>query len=280
MLAAELRNALRSSPSRPARKERSTKQAEQTLAPAQRHARRAVPVALGVVTAVLGATLLPFWPPELVVALALGTAIACWFDPRLGMAAALATPVFPLGNVSASAATLYGVFAVGWVVLNWRDARHGLLFVSGPLLAGIGLLPLVPLVLQRAQGTVRRGAQGALAVLSAVLLAGVAGHRLPVADEPAGALGIDPLTPVSDVGLGVWSWLAAHPATIAAAVLVAAATALVPSARRSSPFGVAAIGFALTGASVVAGASVASTVVVLLGWAVAGGSTIALRRVS
>ena len=69
-------------------------------------------------------------------------------------------------------------------------------------------------------------------------------------------------------------------ATIAAAVLVAAATALVPSARRSSPFGVAAIGFALTGASVVAGASVASTVVVLLGWAVAGGSTIALRRVS
>ena len=280
MLAAELRNALRSSPSRPARKERSTKQAEETLAPAQRHARRVVPVALGVVTAVLGATLLPFWPPELVVALALGTAIACWFNPRLGMAAALATPVFPLGNVSASAATLYGVFAVGWVVLNWRDARHGLLFVSGPLLAGIGLLPLVPLVLQRAQGTVRRAAQGALAVLSAVLLAGVAGHRLPVADEPAGAVGIDPLTPVSDAGLGVWSWLAAHPATIAAAVLVAAATALVPWARRISPFGVAAIGFALTAASVVAGASVASTVVVLLGWAVAGGSTIALRRVS
>jgi hypothetical protein len=188
--------------------------------------------------------------------------------------------VFPLGNVSASAATLYGVFAVGWVVLNWRDARHGLLFVSGPLLAGIGLLPLVPLVLQRAQGTVRRAAQGALAVLSAVLLAGVAGHRLPVADEPAGAVGIDPLTPVSHAGLGVWSWLAAHPATIAAAVLVAAATALVPLARRISPFGVWAIGFALTAASVVAGASVASTVVVLLGWAVAGGSTIALRRVS
>jgi hypothetical protein len=280
MLAAELRNALRSSPSRPARKQRSTKQEDETLAPAQRHARRVVPVALGVVTAVLGATLLPFWPPELVAALALGTAIACWFDPRLGMAAALATPVFPLGNVSSSAATLYGIFAVGWLVLNWRDARHGLLFVSGPLLAAIGLLPLVPLVLQRAQGTVRRAAQGALAVLSAVLVAGVAGDRLPVAGGRAGAVGIDPLTTLSDAGFGVWSWLAAHPATIVAAVLVAAATALVPWARRTSPFGVAAIGFALTAASVVAGASVSSTLVVLLGWAVAGGSTIALRRVS
>ncbi len=280
MLAGELRNALRSSPSRPARKERSTKEEDETLAPARRHARRVVPVALGVVTALLGATLLPFWPPELVAALALGTAIACWFDPRLGMAAALATPVFPLGNVSSSAATLYGLFAVGWLVLNWRDARHGLLFVSGPLLAAIGLLPVVPLVLQRAHGTVRRAAQGALAVLSAVLLAGVAGDRLPVGGETAGAVGIDPLTPLSGAGFGVWSWLAAHPATIAAAVLVAAASAVMPWARRTSPYGVAAIGFALTAASVVAGASVAATLVVLLGWAVAGGSTIALRRSS
>jgi eukaryotic-like serine/threonine-protein kinase len=280
LLAAELRNALRSSSSRPARKERSTKQHEETLAPAQRHARRAVPVALSVLTALLGATLLPFWPPELVVALALGTAIACWFDPRLGMAAALATPVFPLGNVSASAATLYGVFAIGWLALSWRDARHGLLFVSGPLLAGIGLLPLVPLVLQRARGNVRRAAQGALAVLSAALLAGVAGDGLPVAGEAAGTIGIDPLTPVSDAGFGVWSWLASHPATTAAAVLVAAATALVPLARRTSPFGVAAIGFAVTAASVVAGAGVASTFVVLLGWVAAGGSAIVLRRTS
>ena len=82
-LAAELRNALRSPQSRPARKERATKH-EETLAPAQRHARRAVPVALGVVTAVLGATFLPFWPPELVAAIVVATAIACWLDPRAG----------------------------------------------------------------------------------------------------------------------------------------------------------------------------------------------------
>ena len=84
-LAAELRNALRSPQSRPARKERATKH-EETLAPAQRHARRAVPVALGVVTAVLGATFLPFWPPELVAAIVVATAIACWLDPRAGLA--------------------------------------------------------------------------------------------------------------------------------------------------------------------------------------------------
>ncbi len=86
-------------------------------------------------------------------------AAAAWVDPRLGLAVALAAPVFPIGNVAASAAILYGAFALAWIVLSWRDARHGLLFVAGPLLATVGLLPLVPLVLQRAQGTARRAAQ-------------------------------------------------------------------------------------------------------------------------
>ena len=184
-LAAELRNALRSPQSRPARKERATKH-EKTLAPAQRHARRAVPVALGVVTAVLGATFLPFWPPELVAALVVATAIACWLDPRAGLALVLAVPVFPIGNVAESAAIVYGALAAGWLVLNWRDARHGLLFVIGPVLAAFGLLPLVPLVVQRADGRVRRAAHAAVAVLAAALLAGVAGHELPLTGEDAG----------------------------------------------------------------------------------------------
>ena len=61
--------------------------------------------------------------------------------------------------------------------------------------------------------------------------------------------------------VGVWTWLAAHPATIAGRALVAAASALLPVARRSSRFGVAAIGFVLVAASVLAGAGVASTFV-------------------
>ena len=120
----------------------------------------------------MAATLLPFWPPALVAAIVVAAAAASWIDPRAGIAVALAAAVFPIGNVAESAAILYGVFAIGWLLLTWRDARHGLLFVAGPILAAVGLLPLVPLVAQRAHGTVRRAAHGALAILSAALVAG------------------------------------------------------------------------------------------------------------
>jgi eukaryotic-like serine/threonine-protein kinase len=278
-LAAELRNALRTAHARPKRKERAKQQEEKDDSPAQRHARRVVPVALAVVTTLLGATLLPFWPPVLVAALVAAAAAAAWLDPRLGLLVALAAPVFPIGNVASSAAILYGCFAIAWMVLNWRDARHGLLFVAGPLLGAVGLLSLVPLVLQRARGTARRAAHGALAVLSAALLAGVAGKSLPVTDRSSDSLGIDPSTPVRGATTEVWGWLAAHPVTFAAAALVAAASALVPLAR-SWTLGVVTLGFVLVGSSVLAGASIAATVVGASVWAVAGISSGMLRRSS
>ncbi len=77
----------------------------------------------------------------------------------------------------------------------------------------------------------------------------------------------------------VWAWLAGHPVTFAAAALVAAASALLPLARRST-FGVGAIGFVLVGTSVLAGATVASTIVGASVWAVAGISSVVLRRSS
>ena len=277
-LAAELRNALRNPQSRTTRKER-TKEDEDALAPAQRHARRAAPIALAVLTALVGATMLPFWPPALVVAIVLAAGIAAWIDPRAGLAVALAAPVFPIGNVATGAAILYGAFALAWLVLNWRDARHGLLFICGPVLATVGLLPLVPLVLQRATGYARRAAHGAIAVLSAALMAGVAGHDLPVTGEASGALDIDPLTPFSGAARATWSWIAAHPGVTTAAVLVALSAALLPSARRASRFGVAAIGFVLVAASVLAGAGVPSTIVCVCGWAIAGISAAMFRRV-
>jgi eukaryotic-like serine/threonine-protein kinase len=275
-LAAELRNAMRK-PAGKARIER-PKQVEQALSPAHRHARRAVPVVLSVVTAILGATFLPFWPPELVAVIAVAAALASWVDPRAGLAVALAAPVFPLGNVSASAGLLYAGFALGWLVLGWRDARHGLLFVSGPLLAGMGLLPLAPLVAERARGPVRRAAQGALAVLSAALLAGVGGDVLPVGGAHAGPMGIEPLTSVREAALATSDALVANGLVTLAAIVVAIASAALPWARRRSRYGVAATGFALVGASVVAGASAGSTILVVLVWAGAAAFAAAFRR--
>ena len=279
-LAAELRNALRDPQKRqrPERERRAPQ--DEAVAPARRHARRVLPVALTALTALVAATLLPFWPPALVAAIVVAAAAASWIDPRAGIAVALAAAVFPIGNVAESAAILYGVFAIGWLLLTWRDARHGLLFVAGPILAAVGLLPLVPLVAERAHGSVLRAAQGALAVLSAALVAAVGGGSVPFADEAAGSLGIEPLTPVPDAGVGVWTWLLEHPATTLAAISVAAASAVLPVARRSSRFGVVGIGFVLVAASVLGGAGVASTFVCLAAWAIAGLSAGLLRRVA
>jgi eukaryotic-like serine/threonine-protein kinase len=278
-LSAELRNALRTAQARPARKPE-VETRDKAVAPAQRHARRVVPVALSAVTALLAATMLPFWPPGLVAVIVVAAAIAAWIDPRAGIAVALGAAVFPIGNVAESAALLYGVFAIGWLALNWRDGRHGLLFVAGPLLGAVGLLPLVPLAVQRAQGTVRRAAHGVLAVLAAALLAALGGSTIPIAEESSGSLGIEPLTPVAGASISVWDWLLAHPATTFAALLVGAAAAILPLARRASQYGTGLTGFVLVAASVLAGAGIVSTLVCVAAWAIAGFSASAFRRIS
>jgi eukaryotic-like serine/threonine-protein kinase len=279
-LSAELRNALRTAQARPGRAKPEGERRDKAVAPAQRHARRVVPVALSAVTALLAATMLPFWPPALVAAIVVTAAIAAWIDPRAGLAVALGAAVFPIGNVAESVAILYGGFAVGWLLLTWRDGRHGLLFVAGPILGAVGLLPLVPLAVQRAEGTARRAAHGALAVLSAALLAALGGTTIPIADESSGSLGVEPLTPVAGASISVWDWLLGHPATTMAALLVGVAAAVLPWARRASRYGVAGTGFVLVAASVLAGAGIVSTFVCLTTWAMAGVSASAFRRIS
>ena len=72
---------------------------------------RLVPAALAAVTVTLAATLLPFWPPGLVLLLALAAGGAMLRAPRLGLAIALFVPVFPLGNVAQAAAVAYAALA-------------------------------------------------------------------------------------------------------------------------------------------------------------------------
>ena len=164
-------------------------------------------------------------------------------------------------------------------MVNWRDARHGLWFVAGPLLATVGLLPLVPLALIPVRNTARRAAHGVLAVLSTVLLAGVAGEQLPIAGGDAPALDVGPLDSVGSAATAVWSWLAHEPRR---ARRSDPRRSRQPRSSRgpagASPLGVAAIGFAVTAASVLAGAGVASTIVVMLVWAGFGLVAAAPRR--
>jgi hypothetical protein len=199
--------------------------------------------------------------------LVLATGLACWLDPRLGLALALAVPIFPLGNVAVALAGAYAIFAAVWLALSWRDARHGLWFAAGPLLAAVSLLPLLPLALIPVRNTARRAAHGVLAVLTTVLLAATAGEQLPVAGGGAPALGVEPLDSIGSAATAVWTWLAHEPLVLAAAALAGASAAVLPWARRRSRVGVPAIGLVVTGASVLAGAGIGATALVMLVWA-------------
>ena len=192
-LASDLRSAHRQAPARKPRT-RARRPAQAKAPQARFPLERVAPIALAVAAAAVGATVLPFWPGVLVAALALGAGLAAFVDPRLGLAVALATPVFPIGNASQSAALLYGAFAIAWLVFSWRDARSGLLFVSGPVLAGVGLLALVPLVVQPARGAVRRAVQAVAAVLVAALAAGLSDEALLTAASRRSRFGSRPST--------------------------------------------------------------------------------------
>jgi hypothetical protein len=277
-LAAELRNAFRE-----ARRRAAPRTGPAPSAPAVSSAvaspllARAVPAALAAATAAIGVTLLPFWPEPLAVALVLAAAAAAFLDPRLGLALALATPVFPLGNHAQGAALLYAVLAVAWIVLVWREARLGLLFVAGPLLAPLGALALVPLAMQPVRATFVRGAQAAVAVLAAGFVAAVSGDELPLGagKAPANVLpGDSPLEVASAIG----GALAASPVLPVAALVAALAAAGLPWIRRRSRYGVATLGAALVLAAAVAGAGLAAIPLLAAIWAIATLLPAATRR--
>ena len=123
--------------------------------------------------------MLPFYPSGAAAGIAVAAGLAAFRAPRAGLALALAAPVFPLGNVSLGLALVYGAVALAWLALSWRDARFGLAFLAGPLLAPIGLLALVPVAVAGSRGAARRAAQALAAVAVAAVAAGLRGWDLP-----------------------------------------------------------------------------------------------------
>jgi len=260
-LAADIRAAVRKTPRREASDAQEGRETKEN--PARRLAQLTLGVALAGVAAALGATILPFWPPLLVAAIVVGAGLGALLDPRIGLAVALAAPIFPLGNHAESAAVLYGALALGWLLICWRDARSGLLFVAGIVLAPLGLLALVPIVAQLARGPVRRGAQAAVAVLAAALVTGYSPDDL-TSGGASSALRVAPHDSVGDVATALWGVLALHPVVFAAAAVAATSAAILPWARRRSRYGVAAVGIGLAAGAVAASTGVISLIAVTL----------------
>ncbi len=248
--AAQLARDLRTAVTTPARDRTSPRRQRKPAAapkpaavpvPLERHL---VPAGLAALTVVIGATLLPFWTNGLIAGLACAAALGTIRSPRLGLAIALFVPVFPLGNVAQAAAVIYGALAVGWLALCWRDARAGLLFMAGPVLAAIGLLALLPLAVQPARGRVRRALQAYAGVFAAVAVAGLRGNPLPMTSSTVPNLGIDESTSIATVLAPVAALLERNGGFATVALALALSAAFLPATRRRGLPGIAILGAA------------------------------------
>jgi hypothetical protein len=231
---------------------------------------RVVPAALAGATAGWVAATIPFYPPAWPAAVG-GTAAAVAFaSPRAGLVLALAAAFFPLANISLGLSIVYGLAALVLVAVSWRDPRGGLVFASGPLLAAVGALALVPLAAQLARGSVRRAVQAALAVLLAGVVAGFRGTPIPFEGSPAPPdLGIAGSDEPSAVLYALWRTLSSYPVLAAEAGIAALAAVLLSYVRRRGPWPAALFGAALLGAAAFAAPAAAFLPLAAAAWVTA-----------
>ena len=204
--------------------------------------RRLAPAGLAALATAVGGALLPFWPLPLLAALAIAAGLASLRSPRAGLAIALAVPLFPLGNVAQAAAVVYGVLALAWLAAMWRDARAGLLFAAGPLLAPLGLLPLLPLAVQPAREAWRRALHAGVGVLTAAAVAGLSGRALPLTGAAIGDLGIAQSERPTDVLHALQAVLRDNQAVATTALAFAVVAVLLPRAVAHGLVGIAVLG--------------------------------------
>lgn len=189
------------------------------------------------------AAAIPFFPHGWAFGLAAAAAAATAWHARLGLAAALAVPVLPLGNVSLGLAVVYAVLAAAWIVLCWREPRTGLLFALGPAVAPLGALGLVPLAASGVRAAPRRAAQAGMAVLVAAVVAGLRHAPLPlIGARPPLGVGVSGSGDPLDVAGSLARTAAAHPALLVEAVAFAVIAAALPFVRAHGRWGAAAAG--------------------------------------
>jgi len=211
---------------------------------------RLLPGALAGVASGWVASRLPFYPASWPLVLAASGASLGFAAPRAGLIFALAVAFFPLANISLGLAVVYAALATAWTALTWKDARAGLLLAAGPLLAPLAALALLPVAAQVARGRVRRAATAAVAVVLAAVVAGLRHTALPFdGSAPPLGLGVTGSNRPTAVASALGSQLAAHPALVTEALILAAAAAVLPSLRHKGPWAAAAFGAALLAAT-------------------------------
>jgi hypothetical protein len=230
-------------------------------------AERVLPGALAGVASGWVASRLPFYPAQWPFGLAAAGAALGFAAPRAGLLFALTVAFFPLANISLGLALVYAALAGGWVALTWKDARAGLLLATGPLLAPVAALALLPLAAQLARGRARRAATAAAAVLLAAVVAGLRRAPLPFdGSMPPLGLGVAGSTRPTAVLHELTAQLGAHPVLLVEAAVLAAAAAVLPHARRRGPWPAAAFGAALLAATALAAPAAAVLPLIVAAW--------------
>ncbi len=212
---------------------------------------RAAHAGLAALTAGGSAALLPFFPrgwPFLLAAVAGAIALR---SPLAGLAAALAVPVLPLGNLSLGLALAYAAVATAWILAFKREPSNGLVFAVGGLLAPIGAVTLLPLAVLRVHGVARRGLAAAGGVLTGAAVCALTGRALPLTEDPPGTsralAGLESPLEATDAVLAA---LAAHPQVGVAALVIGLASATAAHALSAGPWGLALWGSAYLAAIV------------------------------
>ena len=192
---------------------------------------RALTAALGATFAGWTAAALPFFPSGWQYALAAAVVGATLVRERLGIALALAVPIFPIGNVTASGALLYAALAAALLAVMWRDPRSTLLFALGPLLAPLSVVALLPLATMRIASGARRALVTTLGVLTAAVVAGIDRGTLPLVGGTAPhSVGLRQATGMFGAAGSLAHSAAAHPALLLETALLAAVAVALPYA--------------------------------------------------
>ncbi len=161
---------------------------------------------------------------------------------RLGIALALAVPIFPLGNFSfGRRAPLRRRRRRRWLAVTWREPRATLLFALGPLLAPLARRrPAAARRRSRIGSGARRALVTALGVLAAAVVGGIGHGTLPLIGgaAPLGA-GLRGATGAFGVAGSLAHAATGHPALLLeTGVLAAVAFALPYVAGRGLRWGV------------------------------------------
>jgi hypothetical protein len=221
---------------------------------------------------------LPFYPARWPLALAVVAASLTALRPRLGLAFALAVPVFPLGNVSYGLAVAYAAAAACWLALMWGDPRRGLLFAVGIVLGPVGLLGLVPLALVQVPSLVRRAALALAAVLLAGVVAGVHGTGVPFSGRAASGLGVAGSDHPVAVLHALWQWLLGAQELGLEALILALTAAALPFLARTTDLTIATFGAGLLASTLLVAPAAEALPLVFTGWATCAFLAVQARR--